>query len=611
MLSWFRRPKAGDAPPAAPTPAAAPADDPDELMRRAFALHEAGSISGAQALYRAILLLDPGYADAHYLLGRIEQDQGRNEEAIGHLRDALRANNKEPQFHRTLGEVFFTLGHWDEAIAYFHNVVELDPSNFECWTNLGVACEKLGRIAEAARHFDRALEIRQNDPQALNNVGMSLKDRGLVDEALATFRKAHALAPDFRDLFSNYLYTLNFSTRVSPTEVFEAHAQFDRYYGAGRHGVVSRRSADPDPRRRLRVGYFSPDLRSHPIAVFLEPLLVHHDRTQVEVCCFNLRAYGDAVTERLRGMADRWVECRGLSEEQIAERVLAERIDILVDLAGHTGDNRLDVLGRKPAPVIASWLGYPNTTGLKTVDYHVTDAACHPPGTEHLYTEALFRLPGRQWCMTRPDVPAEVTPLPAAADGQVRFASFNHASKVNDEMLRTWAQILGRIPRSSLLVWGVGAEQSARIGRVLQDAGVDPARLEFSERTALPQQLAMYQRVDIALDTFPYSGVTTTFNSLWMGVPVLTLFGEVTASRSTFAILGALGLEDWSAATREALVETAVRKAGDLTALAGLRAGLRERLESSALMDGPGFARKLEDAYREMWRANCRSAASA
>ena len=611
MLSWLKRPKTPDRPleTAAPeTPAPA---DPDELMRRAYALHEAGSIAEAQQLYLEILQIDPGYADAHYLLGRIEQDQGRYEDAVAHVRNALRANNKEPQFHRTLGEVFFALGHSDEAAAYFHNVVELDPSNFECWTNLGLACEKIGRLAEAATAFEKALDLRPDSPEALNYVAMSLKDRGLVEEAVAAFRKGRDLAPDFPEIFSNYLYTLNFSTQHSPAEVYQAHADFDQSFGTGRFGAGVRRTGNPDPERRLRIAYFSPDLRSHPVSVFVEPLLAHHDRAQVEVFCYYLRSWGDTVTERLRPLADHWVECRGLSDEQIAQRLGQDRIDIVIDLAGHTAENRLPVLGRKPAPVIASWLGYPNTTGLRTVDYHITDSVCHPPGAEQYYTEALFRLPGRQWCFARPDVPADVTPLPAAGDGKVRFASFNHASKVNDDRLRVWARILQRVERSSLLVWGVADEQAAQIRKVLLDAGVDAARLEFSGRTALPQQLAMYQRTDIALDTFPYSGVTATFNSLWMGVPVLTQVGEVAASRSTFSILSALGLEDWSANTADALVDTIVRKAADLPALAHLRAGLRERLESSPLMDGPGFARQLEKAYRAMWRAHCGAATPA
>jgi protein O-GlcNAc transferase len=578
-------------------------------MRRAWPLHEAGNIAEAQRLYHEILRLRPDYADAHYLLGRIEQDAGRDAEAIPHMRNALRANDKEPHFHRSLGQAFYALGAWDEAIVYFHNAVGLEPADFESWTNLGCAYQKLGRLAEATRHFEKAVEIQQDSPQALNNVAMALKDRGRVDDALAAFRKALKLAPDFKDLFSNYLYALNFSTRVTPAEVFEAHAGYDAVFGSGAHGVAAPAAADRDPERRLRIAYFSPDLRSHPVSVFIEPVLAHHDRARVEVFCYHLFPFGDVVTARLKPLADHWVETRSLGDEQIAERLRADRIDIVVDLAGHTGENRLPVLGRRPAPVIATWLGYPNTTGLKAVDWRITDAACDPPGVERYHTEQVYRLPGAQWCFTRPDahrdVHAEVTPLPAAGDGLLRFGSFNNASKLNDEMVRTWAEILRRIERSTLLVWGVGDEQSAHIREVVREAGVDPARLEFSDRTGFPAQLAMYQRTDIALDTFPYSGVTTTFNSLWMGVPMLSLVGEVSASRSTLSILRALGLEDWTATTREALVETAVRKAADLPALAALRAALRARLEASPLMDGPAFARKLEEAYRSMCRGYC------
>ena len=611
MLNWLKRaaktPDTAAAPAPPPAPAVPAPADPDELMRQAFPLHQAGNVAEAQRLYREILDLAPDYADAHFLLGCIEHETGRHQEAIPHLRNALRVDGKNLHFQLTLGQAHYALGHWHEALVYFQNAAGIGADNLQCWTNLGCAYEKLGRLDEASQSFEKALALAPDSPPVLNNVALSLKDRGRIDEALVYYRRLRELAPEVDVFFSNYLYSLSYSARHSPAEVYQAHVEFDQYFGTGRHGVRAPPATDRDPDRRLRIGYFSPDLRAHPVAVFLEGVLAHHDASAVEVFCYHLYPRSDAVSERLKLLCGHWVECATLDDEALARRIEEDRIDVLVDLAGHTGDNRLPVLGLKPAPVIATWLGYQNTTGLKTVDYFITDAACDPPGVERFRTETVYRLPGAQWCYERPSVDVPVSPLPAAGDGHVRFASFNNAAKLADDMLRLWAQILQRVERSSLLLWGAGDELAERVRQVMRNAGTDPARLEFSRRTSFGEQLAMHQRTDIALDTFPYGGITTTFNSLWMGVPVLTRVGETSFSRSSFSILSALGLQDWSATTPQALLDLAVRKASDLTALARLRAELRPRLEASPLMDGPAFARKLEHAYREMWQAYCRA----
>ena len=608
LSNWLKRPKTPE--PSAPTPVSPAArEHADELMRQAFPLHQTGNVAEAQRLYQEILRLVPDYADAHYLLGCMEHEAGRHQEALPHLRNALRVDAKHPHFQQTMGQALYALGLWHEALAYFQNAAELDPGNFESWTNLGCAYEKLGRSEEASQNFEKAASMAPDVPPVLNNAALSLKHRGRVDEALVYYRRLREIAPDVEMFFSNYLSSLGYSARPTPAEVFQAHLDFDQHFGTGRFGVRAPPARDRNPERRLRIGYFSPDLRSHPVAVFLEGVLAHHDSSTVETFCYHLYPRRDPISERLKLLCDSWVECAGLDNAALAGRIEQDRIDVLVDLAGHTGDNRAAVLGLKPAPVIATWLGYPNTTGLKTVDYRITDAVCDPPGVERFHTEAIYRLPGAQWCYERPPVDIPVTPLPAAGDGHIRFASFNNTQKLTDDMLRVWVQILQRVENSSLLIWGVGDEMTQRLRQVVRNAGADPGSLEFSPRTPFDVQLAMYQRTDIALDTFPYVGVTTTFNSLWMGVPVLTLVGEVSASRSSFSILSALNLQDWAASSPQELVEIAVRKAADLKALAQLRAGLRERLQASALMDGPAFARKLETAYREMWRAWCKSAA--
>jgi protein O-GlcNAc transferase len=631
MLKWLLRRRqelrtqlaaSASAPEPEPEPAAAPAvspgapapaadETPDELVRRAFPLHQGGDVATAEALYRRILVLDPRYADAHYLLGRVAQDRGQYETAIGHVREAIRWNDRDVHFHRTLGELHFRLGQWQESVTHYSDAARLEPNDLDAWNNLGCAYQKLGRLAEATRCFEQAAAISQDSPGAVNNVALSLQDRGRIEEAIPGFRRAHALGPDDLPILGNYLYSLNFSPRVTQEEAFRAHLEFDERWGTGRHGRRARPITDPDPERRLRIAYFSPDLRSHPVAMFLEPVLVHRDRAAFEVFGYHLYPLEDRVTARLKTRVDHWVDCRGLSDEQIAARIEADGIDIVVDLAGHTGDNRLAVLGLKPAPVIATWLGYPNTTGLRTVDYKLTDAICDPPGaTEQYHTEQLVRLP-RQWCYSVPDTPTPQSPLPALRKGRVRFGSFNNASKLAVGMIHLWGEMLRRMPEAEILVWGVVEEHAQAIRDILAAEGADPARASFSDRTSFPKQVAMYPDIDIALDTFPYSGVTTTFNSLWMGVPMIGLAGATSASRSTLSILSGLGLQDWVARTEEEYVDIALRKAADLPALAALRAGLRERLQASPFMDAPGFTRELERAFRGMWRERCRTARGA
>lgn len=605
MLNWLRRSKRVSATGAAPS-------DPDALMREAFPLHEAGRVDEAAALYRRILGVAPGYADAHYLLGRIAQDRADLETAARHVRDAIAANRGEAAFHHTLGEIHFATGRWEEAAACFHSAGQLDASNFTTWTNLGCCYEKLGHLAQASTYFDKALALAPDSPEALNNSAMALKDRGRIDEALVRYRRARDLFPQDADVFSNYLYSLNFSTGHSREDIWREHAAYDAVFGTGRHGRVTCAPAAPNPERVLRLGYFSPDLRAHPVQVFLEPVLRHHDRARFHLTGYQLYPWPDATSARLRALCDSWAECGRLPDAAIVDRIRADRIDILVDLAGHTGNNRLAVLGAKPAPVQVTWLGYPNTTGLAAVDYRLTDAQSDPEnGADRYSSERLVRLPEGQWCYQTPDLPIAVTPLPARARGGVCFGSFNNASKVNDDVAALWGEALRQLPSSTLLVWGIADEQRRRIGQVLEGAGVAAERVEFTDRTPFDMQLKLYQRVDIQLDTYPYSGVTTTFNALWMGVPVLTLAGDRASSRSTLSILTALGLADWATTSRQDFIATAVAKAGDLDALGVLRATLRARLECSPFGDAERFTRKLEETFRAMWRKCCQDARQA
>jgi predicted O-linked N-acetylglucosamine transferase (SPINDLY family) len=480
------------------------------------------------------------------------------------------------------------------------------PGDKNEWNRLGLARRELGDLAGAAHCFDQALALAPDSAASLANAAAVRRELGEIDASLALYRRAREIVPDNVGVLSAYLFTLNLSARPGREEIFRAHMEYDRLMACHRQRRPRVREAATDG--RLRVGYLSPDLRFHAVAFFMEPVLAHHDRKQFEISCYYCHPVHDGMSHRLRQLSEHWVDCAGWTTADIARRIEADGIDILVDLAGHTAGSRIEVLAERPAPVIATWLGYLNTTGLTCVDYRITDRHADPPGqTERFHAETLIRLPESQWCRQKPDSEIAVAPLPAARGGAIRFGSFNRPFKLSPEVLAVWGLVLRRIPNSTLLIAGVEPGQREGIGRALIAAGIDAARLEFAGRLSMAKFHELHHRVDIALDTYPYSGATTTFDSLWMGVPVLSLSGEAPMSRSAASILVTLGMRDWVASSTDEFVELAVRHAGDLAALAALRAGLRHRLENSILMDGRRFTGHLEALYRRMWRERGRA----
>ena len=555
---------------------------PDEIMRQAFPLYQAGRSGEAEVLLEQILAIDAGYADALYLLGEIRAGRGELERAIELERAAVRANPREPALRRALGELL---------------------------CRRGIALDEAGDTGAAAACFGEARSADPENPRALNNLGRALRLLGRAEEALATFRELQRLLPDDAETSSNILFTLNLIPGYPPEEIFREHRRFDALHGAGRFGRRRRAPRLPDPARRLRVGYVSPDLCAHAVSYFIEPVLRHHDPAGYDVHCYYCRPEADEVTARLKGLVPHWRDCAAWSDDALAGRIEADGIDILVDLAGHTAWNRLLVFARKPAPVQATWLGYLNTSGLGAMDYRITDAHADPAGAaDRLHSERLVRLPGSQWCYARP---AQAIDAGARAPGgRLRFGSFNKASKLSPRVLALWAEVLGALPATDLLLVGVPSSEHPRLRAFFEGRGVSAGRLELVGRVPLEEFRALHRTVDIALDTYPYSGATTTCDSLWMGVPTLTRAGETSVSRSSASLLATLGMADWIARSDAQFVELARAHAADRAALGALRAALRRRFEASALMDGAGFTRGLERAYRAMWREACAATSS-
>lgn len=490
--------------------------------------------------------------------------------------------------------------HEDEAL---HDVLEhsTDPSL------LGAAGDRYfeqGDARTAAILYERALQLNPDDLRIYRVFGNALRVTGNTSGAVSAFRRALALRPDPR-IHSRLLLTLQSSSEETPEAIFEAHRRWGELYGSPSDSM-NRRPTRPRP-TPLRVGYISPDFRSHPVAYFIAPVLAHHDRSRVTVIAYSTKAGADGVTRRLQKMVDGWRDCVGMSARELANLIVDDRIDVLVDLAGHTSGNRLDVMAIRPAPVQVTYLGYADTTGVGAVDFRLTDPFADPEGaTEHLHVEQLLRLSPGCLAFEPPSDAPEVGPLPAAQNGSVTFGSFNKYAKVSDTTVDLWVQVLNAVPGSRLLLKTGGLHRARDKAQALErfvDAGLqDPRRLEILDLVpSRSEHLRLYERVDIGLDTHPYSGTTTTCQALWMGVPIVTLPGTRHVSRMTGSILRQVGLDRLIAANGGDFVSIAADLAANLEELRRLRSSLRPLMLSSPLLQHEAFTRKLEDAYERMW----------
>jgi predicted O-linked N-acetylglucosamine transferase (SPINDLY family) len=564
----------------------------------------------AIAELRAACRAEPGLAEAHHQLGNALKGVRRYAEAAESLRAAVRLAPGSAAIWLNLGGACLELRQLDEAVASFHRALAIEPLRPEAHNILGHALLEQGRCAEAGRSLAEALRLRPGYPAAHDNLGRVYKAQGRPVEAVAQHRAALAGKPR-PETHSNLLYSINFLPELSPDAAAAEHRLWARTYEEPLRDLRLPFDGDLAPSRRLRVGYVSPDFVNHAVAYFFAPVLAAHDREGIETTCYSDARSPDAVTRRLETHAGRWRDIAGWSDARVAEAVRRDRIDILVDLAGHTARNRLLVFAQKPAPVQVTWLGYPTTTGLESMDYRVTEAVSDPPGqTEAWHSEELVRLPGPFSCYEPCPASPPVGPLPAESAGCVTFGCFNNLAKVNDRVIEVWAKLLADIPGSRLMLVSRGLsdpETCDRVRRIFGGLGVAPARLDLGGN-ALPEalHLARYHRVDIALDTFPYNGATTTCEALWMGVPVVALAGRTHASRVGASMLTHLGAPEWVGSSPSEYAAICLRLADDLPGLSAVRRDLRGRMSRSPLCDAQGFTKNLEDAFRAMWLRFCK-----
>ncbi len=567
-----------------------------------------GDAAGAFAAYQAALAADAGNAYAHFNLGRLCHARGEPAPAEAHQRAALA---RKPDFAEALialAAVLDARGDGAAAAAALRQALDLAPRHAGAWYNYGELLWRLERYDDAEGALRRTLELEPRFIPAWHLLANMLRGLARVDDALDALAAARRLEPARFDLESLEVHALTLVDSLSAEQLFERQRAFGERLEAAVPARAEAHPQSPDPERRLRVGYVSCDFNRHPVGWFCLPLFERLERTRVEVFCYSTAMRpADEVTAKLRAAADHWRDAGVQDDAALAAQIRSDGIDILVDLTGHAGVMRLGVFALQPAPVQASWLGYLGSTGLTRIQHRLTDARADPPGAaDAVHTESLVRLPHSQWCYRPAHSEQHATEPPCVRNGYVTFGSFNHAPKLSPMARGLWAQILARAPQARLLLVGV-PEGSAR-RRVLQDfaaAGVDAARLTLLPRVTFAEYLRQFDAVDLAFDSMPYGGGTTTFDALYMGVPVLALAGERSVSRSAASILGGLGLADWVAATPEEYVQRALQLSANPAGLAGLRTSLRARLQASPLMDETGFARDMASAYRALWRAWC------
>jgi protein O-GlcNAc transferase len=550
------------------------------------------------------LQIRPNFAEAHNNLGVALRAQGQLDAAVASYRKAVELKPDFTEAHNNLGSALQALGQLDDAAASYRRALQINPNFAEAHSNLGFALKDLGQLDDAVASYRRALEINPNFAEAHNNLGVALKDLGQLDTSLASYRRALEISPNFAMAHNNLLLTLNY-TAHTPEYCLEEARKYGRMVDKN---VTSRFSAwqCADQPERLRVGMVSGDLRNNSVGLFLEGLLAHIDPARIELIAYSTHHKEDELTARIRPYFSFWKPLIGKSDEAAARLIHTDGVHILLDLSGHTAHNRLPVFAWKPAPVQAIWLGYFATTGVAEMDYILGDRWTLPDGEEHHFVEKGWRLSGALSCLTPPTEDIKVEELPALRNQSITFGTLNNPTKMNDRVVACWAHILNEIPNSRLYLNMSNLRNDALRKTVIERYaahGIAENRLILEATTGRGAALNSYNRIDIALDPFPYPGGTTSYEALWMGVPILTMRGSNYLSHLGESIMHNAGLPDWIAANEEDYIAKAVAYSSNLANLMNLRSNLRARVLASPLFDAPLFARSFEAALWGMWQA--------
>lgn len=618
---------------------------PDPDIARGDSLRDSGALDEAVAAYLSITIARPDYPLAHFKLGTVYERQGKKDqaeacyrralnlaanyaqaannlalllagrgevgEAEGLYRQALAESVDYYEAHLNLADLLIATGRPTEALYYSQRALSLQPDSALAKQQLGGSLIDYGRITEAMDLLNQSLSLTQNKAATWANLGRCHMLRGNMEASEECCRKALDIDPSLLPTWHNLLLASNYSQK-DRAEVFQLHQSFGEYMAsrakASRH-ITYDNPINPD--RRLRIGFLSSDLRRHSVSHFIEGPLRHLDPARFEAWAYYGYQTEDYRSQELKPLFHRWKNIFRVKAEEVAEQIRLDRIDILVDLSGHTGGNRLDVLALKPAPIQVSWIGYPNTTGLQTMDYRIVDALTDPPGdADNFYSETLLRLPQSFLCYTPPKEAPELAPPPCLKSGKVTFGSFNTRTKVGKSTLGLWKAVLDAVPGSDLVIKSVGGlrDQEEREDFLLQleTAGIHRNRISlYSVASSLVEHLEQYSGIDICLDTFPYHGTTTTCEALWMGVPVVSLVGDRHASRVGLSLLSNANLVDLIAKDAADFVRISSELAADKDRLTSLRTGMRDRLAGSPLLNAIAAARNLESGFQDIWKRWC------
>ena len=567
----------------------------------------AGKFMEATRALQQAVSLRPDHALSHFNLGNALAALGRLPEAIAAYEKTTSLEPANPTAWHALCKARLNAGQLDATADCYRRYLELRPDDADATGNLATCCFHLGKLEEAAITYTLAL-TKQRKASFLDGLGATLCQQGRLEDAISAHREAVSMQPDDARSHSNLLLCLNYQPGLAPDELLEEHEKWGkkvtRHYSRPSH---YNQSADPE--RKLRIGYVSPDFRTHSVAYFFSTLLLNHDSNEVEVWCYATTLMEDETTTRLQEASHHWRNISKLNDRQAIHQIQQDSIDILVDLAGHTAGNRLPLFAGKPAPLQITWLGYPATTGIATIDYRLTDSVADPEGAEHCYSEELIRLSDGFLCYTPPAETPPVAPPPVVENGFITFGSFNNLAKINQRVIATWSELLKLLPDSRMYIKNPSLSDNATADRYLAlfDLHGIPAERVMLQGLAptMNEHLDCYRHIDISLDTFPYNGTTTTCEALYMGVPVITVTGNSHAGRVGTSILSSLGLEESIASTQDDYIRKAAALAGDQDRLTELRLTIRSTMESSPLCKGDAFAQKMEQCYRKIWKDWC------
>lgn len=584
-------------------------DSAEALSNRGLALQGLGRHEDAVASYVRALDLRPDYAEAQYNLGTVLLGLRRYEEALASYDKAVSIRPDYAEAHSNRGNALQELNRPTEALVSFDKAISINPGLAKTFCSRGNLLRDHGRLTEALASYDQAISVEPAYAEAYSNRGLTLQSLARHEEALADYRKALELRPTYDVAHSNAIFVLDL---MEGRDAREHQEERKRWYEMhGRKYAASIRAHDNvvEPERRLRIGYVSADFRRHAACFAFAPVIRSHDRVNFEVICYSDTVLEDDVTAGLRSASEVWRQTVGWSDEALAEQIRRDRIDILVDLTSHMAGNRLLVFARKPAPVQVTAWGYPNGTGLPTIDYLLADTVLIPPEERGLFAEEIFDLPCFLCYEPSANLP-DVSPLPALSGKPFTFGCISRIEKISDGALRLWGKILAQVPDARLLIKGQALDDPELRRQFifrLSAAGIEEARVRLIGSTSHSELLQTFHEVDVALDPFPHTGSIGTSEALWMGVPVVTMRGPTVTSRLCASILTALGMHDWIGRDADDYARIAVQASRNIEALALTRAQMRPLLAKSIFGNAQSQARTVEAAYRTMWRRWCES----